>query len=123
MADNQNPTREELEAMDESELQALAAQRGITVKASDGSSTPSVDDYVEALAPQSGTATPSPSETQGLHVQSPQTAQGKAQFDTTIRGGRYVNTAGKFVNAHGQEIDNEGNVVDGSETPAPPVPE
>lgn len=123
MADNQNPTREELEAMDEAELQALATQRGITVKASDGSGTPSVDDYVEALAPQSGTApTPTPQETQGLHTQSPAPGS-KASFDTTIRGGRYVNARGQFVNAHGQRIDEEGNVIDGSETQAPPVKE
>lgn len=121
MADNLNPTREELEAMDETELQALAAQRGVTVKASDGTSTPSVDDYVEALAPQ-GTATPTPSETQGLHTQSPAPGS-KASFDTTIRGGRYVNTQGKYVNSHGQLIDDEGNVLDGSETPPTPVAE
>lgn len=111
MADNQNPTRDELEAMDETELQALAKQRGITVKASEGEDEPSHEDYVNALV-----KSPTPSQTQGL-------PQGKAAFDTTIRGGRYQNAQGKFVNAHGQEIDEEGNVLDDSETPQPPVAE
>jgi hypothetical protein len=115
MADNQNPTRDELEAMDETELQALAKQRGITVSASEGETEPSHEDYVNALV-----KAPTPSQTQGLHSQQP---QGKAAFDTTIRGGRYQNAQGKFVNAHGQEIDEEGNVLDGSDTPQPPVAE
>jgi hypothetical protein len=135
MADNQNPTRDELEDMDEGQLQALATQRGITVTASDGSGTPSVDDYVNALAPADGTAAataelgtqvPTAQETQGIHpavaagddraraaqiaaLQAP----GKGRLDQTIRGGRYVNTQGQFVNAHGQRIDEEGNLLDG----------
>lgn len=132
MADNENPTRDELDEMSDDELKVLAVNRGLTVTSKADGGDPSRDDYLDALDPDDG-AGPTPEETQGIH---PQVAAGDARaraaqiaakktggkaprIDETIRGGRYVNTQGKFVNAHGQEIDDDGNVIDGTETPPP----
>lgn len=139
----ENQTREELEDMDEEQLKAIAASRGITVTASDGSSSPSVDDYVEALAP--------PTSTQGGGIANEEARRGdddedlkddrviegdrraaaaqrssqrpKDRIDETIPGGMYKNSAGKLVNAHGQEVDDKGRVLKPEERQYPDSPE
>lgn len=119
MTDQNNPTREDLEAMDESELQALASARGVTVAASDGSGTPSVDDYVEALAPPDGPFGGVPATDERIaegdaKARAAQEAAAKParRLDETVPGGSYVNARGKKVNAAGQELDDAGKVVD-----------
>lgn len=129
MADN-NPTREELEEMDEAQLRNLAASRGVTVSASDGSGTPSVDDYVEHLAPPDEPFGGEPATDQ--HVLEGDERARKAQeaartpqkrMDETVSGGRYINAVGKTVNAHGDEVDDNGKPVDKKDTKFPDSPE
>lgn len=129
MADN-NQTREELEEMDEEELKNLAASRGITVRASDGSDNPSVDDYVEALAPPdelpSGEPATDPDIAAGDEkAKRAQAAAGKpaSRIDETVPGGRYVNPQGKTVNAEGKEVDGDGKPIKEEDKKYPDSPE
>jgi hypothetical protein len=130
MAETQ--TREELEDMDEAQLKALAASRGITVTASDGTGEPSVDDYVEALAPpDSPVGADSIEEEDEAVVEGnkkayraqQRAAQPTTRIDETVPGGRYVNRQGKTVNARGQEVDEEGKPLKDDEKEYPDSPE
>lgn len=130
MADTNNPTREDLEAMDESELQALATARGITVTATDGSGTPSVDDYVEALAPPDAPFGGEPATDERVkegddRARAAQASAAKPakRIDETVPGGSYVNARGKKVNAQGQELGDDGKVVEAQDQKFPDSPE
>lgn len=121
-------TREQLEAMSGEEIVAVAQKRGISVTASDGSGTPSHEDYVNALVTEPEVT----AQSTGLGKEAPTTAQNtetgaeKAKraaqiarnvqtgnrLDYTISGGRYVSTDGRFVNAHGQHINEDGSLVE-----------
>lgn len=130
MSDTNNPTREDLEAMDEDQLRAVAGARGITVAASDGSGTPSVDDYIEALAPPDapfgGEPATDPRVKEGdERARSAQESSAKPskRIDETVPGGSYVNARGKKVNAQGQEIGDDGKIVDKQDQQFPDSPE
>lgn len=130
MADTNTPTREDLEAMDESELQALATARGVTVTASDGSGTPSVDDYVDALAPPDAPFGGEPATDERIKegddkARSAQSSAAKPakRLDETVPGGSYVNARGKKVNAQGQELGDDGKVVEAQDQKFPDSPE
>lgn len=129
MADN-TPTREELEDKDEAELKAIADARGITVKASDGTDEPSVDDYVEALAPPEAPFGGEPAKDEKVaagdesaRVAQERAAQPMRRMDETVPGGSYVNQRGKKVNAQGQELGDDGKVLKPGEVEYPDSPE
>jgi hypothetical protein len=125
-----NPTREELEEMDEEELKRLATSRGITVTARDGSDKPSVDDYIGHLA--------SPDESFGgdeeqdddiaegdakAEAAQRRSAQPHKKLDETVSGGRYINAAGKTVNAEGKEVGGDGKAIKAEDVKFPDSPE
>ena len=123
---NDNKTRDELEAMDEDELKALANARGITVTASDGSGQPSVDDYVEALAtpeePFGGDEAADPIVAKAdKRAQAAQQAAGKPakKLSETVPGGRYVDRNGTVINAEGQPIDDDNKVIEEKDRKVP----
>lgn len=128
--DTNNPTRDDLELMDEAQLKALAESRGITVRASEGGETPSVDDYVEALAPPDDTFGGEPSTDPRIkegddRARSAQESAGKPakRIDETVPGGKYINARGKTVNAEGQELGDDGKVLDQQDKKLPDSPE
>jgi hypothetical protein len=126
MADQNTQTREDLEAMDEGQLKSIADSRGITVTASDGSDSPSVDDYVEALEPPDEPFGGEPSQDERVaegdkRARSAQQAAGKPskKMDETVPGGKYINRQGKTVNAAGQVLGDDGKPVDSADEQYP----
>lgn len=125
-------TRDELEAMSGEQIVAVAKQRGISVRASDGSGTPSHEDYVDALITSPKVTAQSTGLKGAVPDEQPQNTgvgadkakqaariarqvQTGDRLDFTIPGGRYVSTDGRFVNAHGQHIHEDGTLVDAKE--------
>lgn len=111
-------TREELEAMDEDGLRAIAQSRGVTVTASDGSDSPSVDDYVEALAPPDAPFGGEPSSDPDVRAgdEAARSAQQAARkpskrIDETVPGGSYLDPRGNRVNAAGERLGGDGKVI------------
>lgn len=130
MADKNTLTREDLESKDETELRAIADSRGITVRASDGSDSPSVDDYVEALAPPEEPFGGEPATDDRIaegdrNARSAQEAAVRPakRMDETVPGGKYLNARGKTVNAQGEEIGEDGKPVDSEDQTYPDSPE
>ena len=129
MAEN-TPTREELEEMDEDQLKALASSRGITVTARDGSGTPSVDDYVDHLAPPDEPFGGDEAEDEDVRAgderarkAQERTNRPAKRIDETVPGGRYINARGRSVNAAGQELDKGGKPIDAKDQEYPDSPE
>lgn len=102
MADQNNPTNAELNAMSDEQLEDLAHARGITVTGT-GGEAPERSDYIAALATRD-----SAKEAQNI------AAAKNAKLDETVAGGNYINAQGQHVNAHGQRLGEDGKPLDGS---------